>query len=110
MNNKVMIVDDEPDVLDSLRMVLENENYDVVTVGSGEECLKKLEEGFEGIILMDILMPGMNGFDTIKEIVSRGYINNVAMRYAKTACLYSFFSTLSKTPCHTAFKMFFQTR
>jgi len=79
MTNKVMIVDDEPDVLDSLKMILEKENYDVVTVDSGKECLKKLEQGFEGIILMDIMMPGMDGFDTIKEIVDRGYINNVAI-------------------------------
>jgi CheY-like chemotaxis protein len=79
MNNKIMIVDDEPDILESLKMVLEKEKYDVVTVESGEECLKKLEEGFKGIILMDILMPGMNGFDTIKEIVNRGYINDVAI-------------------------------
>jgi CheY-like chemotaxis protein len=79
MNNKVMIVDDEPDVLESLRTVLEKANYEVVTVESGEDCLKKLEQGFKGIILMDIMMPGMNGFDTIKEIVNRGYINDVAI-------------------------------
>ena len=79
MNPKVMIVDDEPDVLDSLRSILEHENYEVVTVESGAECLEKLKDGFEGVILMDILMPEMNGWDTIKEIVNRGYIKNVAI-------------------------------
>jgi len=79
MNKKVMIVDDEPDILDSLKLVLERENYDVITVESGLQCLEKLEDGFEGVILMDIMMPGMNGFDTIKEIVNRGYIKNVAI-------------------------------
>lgn len=79
MNPKVMIVDDELDVLDSLRTILEHENYEVVSVESGDECLKKLEDGFEGIILMDILMPEMTGWDTIKEIVDRGYIKNVAI-------------------------------
>jgi len=79
MNKKIMIVDDEPDILDSLKLVLEREKYDVITVESGRKCLEKLEEGFEGVILMDIMMPGMNGFDTIKEIVNRGYINNVAI-------------------------------
>lgn len=79
MSTKVMIVDDEPDVLDSLRLTLEHENYEVITVESGAECLKILEDGFKGIILMDILMPEMNGWDTIKEIVNRGYIKNVAI-------------------------------
>lgn len=79
MNTKVMIVDDDPDVLDSLRSMLEHEKYEVVTVESGPECLKKLENGFKGIILMDILMPDMNGWDTIKEIVDRGYIKDVAI-------------------------------
>ncbi|MCK4365157.1 MAG: response regulator [Thermoplasmatales archaeon] len=79
MNTKVMVVDDEPDVLDSLKSILEHENYEVITVESGSECLKKLEDGFEGIIFMDILMPEMDGWDTIKEIVNRGYIRNVAI-------------------------------
>ena len=79
MNTKVMIVDDEPDVLDSLKSILEHKNFDVEIVESGTECLKKLEDGFKGIILMDILMPEMNGWDTIKEIVKRGYIKDVAI-------------------------------
>ena len=79
MNKKIMIVDDEPDILESLKLVLEKENYDVITVESGLKCLKKLEEGVEAVILMDIMMPERNGFDTIKEIVNRGYIKNVAI-------------------------------
>lgn len=74
-----MIVDDEPDVLESLKTVLENEKYHVVLAENGERCLELLESGFKGVILMDIMMPGMDGFDTIKEIVSRGYISNVVI-------------------------------
>jgi len=79
MNTKVMIVDDEPDVLDSLKTALEHNNYEVITVESGLECLKKLEEGFKGIILMDIMMSNMSGWDTIREIVNRGFIRDVAI-------------------------------
>jgi CheY-like chemotaxis protein len=79
MNPKVMIVDDDPDILASFKSMLEHENYEVVTAESGEECLQKLQEGFKGIILMDILMPNMNGWDTIKEIVEQGYIKDVAI-------------------------------
>lgn len=79
MKKKVMIVDDEPDILESFKIVLEKENYDVITAPNGFECLKKLEQGFQGIILMDVMMPEMSGFDTIKKIVEKGYIKDVAI-------------------------------
>jgi len=79
MKNKVMIVDDEPDILESLKIILERENYEVTTVNSGKECIERLKDGFKGVILMDLMMPGMNGFDTIKEIVNQGFINDVAI-------------------------------
>jgi len=79
MDKKVMIVDDEPDVLNSLKTVLERQNYYVITVTNGYECLKQLEKGFEGIILMDLMMPEMDGWETINQIVKKGYIKNVAI-------------------------------
>lgn len=79
MNNKVMIVDDEPDILHSLKLVLEKNDYEVITAADGHECLKYLEKGFKGIILMDLMMPNMDGWETIAEIVKRGYMKNVAI-------------------------------
>lgn len=79
MNNKIMVVDDEIDILISLRAVFEKQKYEVTTVESGEECLKHLEKGFRGIILMDIMMPDMDGWDTIREIVKRDLIKDVVI-------------------------------
>ena len=79
MNKRIMIVDDEPDILFSLKTIFEKQNYDVVTVSNGIECLKEIEKGFKGIILMDLMMPKMDGWDTISEIVKKGYIDNVAI-------------------------------
>ena len=79
MNKKIMIVDDEPDILISLRTVFERQSYEVVTVKSGTECLERLEKGFKGVILMDIMMPNMDGWDTIKEIVDKGLMKNIAI-------------------------------
>jgi DNA-binding response OmpR family regulator len=79
MNKKVMIVDDEPDVLESLRTILEREHYDVITVENGAECLTEIEKGFRGVILMDLMMPVMDGWDTIQEIVNRGFQKEVAI-------------------------------
>jgi len=79
MTKRVMIVDDEPDVLISLKKILEQQNYDVITVTNGMDCLEELERGFTGIILMDLMMPVMDGWETINEIVKRGLIDNVAI-------------------------------
>ena len=79
MKKKVMIVDDEPDVVDSLKAILKKNRFDVTTASNGDECLKKLEEGFKGVVLLDLLMPDKDGWDTLKEIVDKGYIKNVAV-------------------------------
>lgn len=79
MKEKILIVDDEPDVLDSLKMVLESQNYDVDIASNGAECLEKLESGFKGIILLDLMMPVMDGWDTIKQIIEKGYMKDVAI-------------------------------
>jgi len=77
MEKEVMIVDDDPSVLKTCQKIISRNNIKVRTAESGQECLKELEKGFKGIILMDIIMPEMDGWDTIEEIVQRGYIKNV---------------------------------
>jgi len=79
MEKKLMIVDDDPDVLIVIRRIFEKEGYEVFTVDSGKDCIKELEKGFKGIILMDIMMPFMDGWDTIKEIIDKGLAKNVAI-------------------------------
>ena len=77
MRKKIMIVDDEPDILDSLRIVLEHHDFEVIAVDNGKKCLKEIEKGFKGVVLIDLMMPELDGWDTINEIVKRGLINNV---------------------------------
>jgi DNA-binding response OmpR family regulator len=72
-----MVVDDDPDILISLRKIFEREGYEVLTVDTGWDCLKELERGFKGIILMDIMMPFMNGWDTIEQILKQGLTEDV---------------------------------
>jgi DNA-binding response OmpR family regulator len=79
MKKKVLIVDDEPDVVDSLKVILKKNRYKVETASNGDECIKKLEEGFKGVVLLDLLMPEKDGWETLKEIVDKGYIKNVAI-------------------------------
>lgn len=71
MEKKLMIVDDDPYILITVRELFEPLGYQVYTVNDGKTCLFELKNGFKGVILMDIMMPIMSGWDTIKEIVSQ---------------------------------------
>lgn len=85
MKHRVMVVDDEPSVSRTVHRILEMAGYDVITVDNGMACLEQLAEGFKGLILMDVMMPGMDGWDTIEKIVENGYArgNIICMLTAK---------------------------
>jgi DNA-binding response OmpR family regulator len=72
-----MIVDDDPDILISLRSVFEHHRFEVLAVDSGRDCIKELEKGFKGIIFMDLIMPFMDGWDTLREIIDRGLDDDI---------------------------------
>ncbi len=65
---KIMVVDNEPDIVDLTRTVLELGGYQVVTAYSGEECLRNLEKDKVDLVLLDIMMPGMSGWDVFNRI------------------------------------------
>jgi len=65
---KILVVDDEPDFLEVLRLRLEASEYEVTTVSSGEDALAKIREEKPDAVLLDILMPGMDGLEVLKRI------------------------------------------
>jgi len=65
---KIMVVDNEPDIVDLTRTVLELGGYNVVAAHSGEECLRILEQEEVDLVLLDIMMPGMSGWDVFNRI------------------------------------------
>lgn len=67
--NRVLIVDDDPHILLSVRVTLEDAGYDVITASSGERCISVLQSGFTGVILLDVMMPDCDGWDTIRAIM-----------------------------------------
>lgn len=73
----IMVVDDDEDILFTVRSIFKRYPVQVETAKSGAECLEKLSKGFRGVVLMDIMMPGMDGWDTIKEIVDQGYADDL---------------------------------
>lgn len=70
MSVAVMIVDDDPDIVDWVALQLSARGYTVLKAASGQACVENLRQGFRGVILMDIMMPGMSGWDTIRVIVA----------------------------------------
>ena len=67
----VLIVDDQPENLLTLRAVLESDGHHIVQADSGEEALKRLLEEDFAVILLDVQMPGLDGFATAEYIKRR---------------------------------------
>ncbi|MDM8529704.1 PAS domain S-box protein [Anaerolineales bacterium HSG25] len=68
MTNKVLIVDDEPKNLDVLHTCLREADFKVVTAKSGEAALKRIAYAKPDIILLDINMPGIDGYETCRRL------------------------------------------
>ena len=68
INARIMLVDDEPDINAALSVVLKREGYDVDTFENPFIALEKLKPGFYGLIILDVKMPQMDGFELYREI------------------------------------------
>jgi two-component system, OmpR family, response regulator VicR len=68
MANKIMVVDDEPDVVDLVKLVLESDGFSVVTAYSGKEALEKIDREMPDLVLLDIMMPQMDGWEVYSRI------------------------------------------
>jgi CheY-like chemotaxis protein len=65
---KILVVDDDPDIREAIGAVLEAHSYIVVTACDGEEGLVKLKDERPDLMVLDLLMPKMDGFAVLKEI------------------------------------------
>jgi CheY-like chemotaxis protein len=86
MAKKIMVVDDEPDILESVSGLLESEGYDVIAAVDGAECLKKLDGGVKpDLILMDFFMPGMSGREVVEKIRLNPKTKNLKIAFLTVA-------------------------
>jgi len=65
---KILIIDDEEVVLDSCKLILRKENYQITTVSNGDLGLQVLKELEPDLVLVDLKMPGLSGFEVLKRI------------------------------------------
>ena len=68
MAYKLLLVDDDKDIIEFLTPRLRHEGYDVVVAFDGEECLTMVKTHNPDIILLDLIMPKLDGFGVLKEI------------------------------------------
>ena len=68
MAGKILVVDDDPDILDAVAMILESQGYEVVTARDGIEGLATLKAEKPDLMILDLLMPKMDGFAVCKEL------------------------------------------
>jgi DNA-binding response OmpR family regulator len=67
---RILIVDDDAMAREILKRILEHAGYEVMTAGSGPEALRKLHEGIPHLVVVDLMMPEMDGFELCRRIKS----------------------------------------
>ena len=65
---KILVVDDDPDILDAVALILESQGYEVVTARDGIEGLANLKAEQPDLMILDLMMPKMDGFAVCKEL------------------------------------------
>jgi two-component system nitrogen regulation response regulator NtrX len=68
MKPRILVIDDEAAIRDSLRMILEYEDYEFIGAASGPDGIASVKRDAPDLVVLDIKMPGMNGLDTLAEI------------------------------------------
>lgn len=65
---KILIIEDEKALMNVMRIKLESENYEVLTALGGEEGIKVIQEKMPDLVLLDIIMPEMDGFEVLEKL------------------------------------------
>src|SRR5262245_26796283 len=67
---RILVVDDSEDIRDSFCLVLEEDGYEVLTASSGQEAIDKTRASRPDLILLDLVMPGMDGLEVLTRLRS----------------------------------------
>jgi CheY-like chemotaxis protein len=78
MANKILIVDDDPDIIELLESILQGHGYETDSAQNGLECLRMVKKNPPNLILMDIMMPILDGIKTLESLY-KDDVNNRAI-------------------------------
>lgn len=70
MAKKILLADDEPDIVMILKRYLEVDGYEVVTANDGQEAMDKIANDTFDLLILDVMMPKMNGWEACKKLKS----------------------------------------
>lgn len=74
MKNKILIAEDDEDIVGLLTLYLEKENYEVIPAANGEEALMIVQRTKVSVVILDIMMPKLNGYELTKKIREMGTV------------------------------------
>jgi len=77
MANKILLIDDDPDLVELVKSRLEAEEYEVITASDGSAGLEKSITESPDLIILDIMMPNMDGYTFVKEIKANPSIKHI---------------------------------
>lgn len=78
---KILLVDDEPDIIEILRYNLSQEGYEVYSAKDGKSAIKKAEKEIPNLIIMDVMMPHMDGIETCSIIRKNPIFNDTIIMF-----------------------------
>ena len=79
--NKILLVDDDPDILEIISYSLENEGYSIYKAMNGLQAIEIAEKVTPDLIIMDLMMPEMNGVEACEQITKSTKLNNVIITF-----------------------------
>lgn len=84
MKEKILIAEDEKELAKAIKIILEYNNYEVTVTNNGAEAIQKTDEDSFSCIILDIMMPVMNGIDALKEMRENGVNTPIILLTAKS--------------------------
>ena len=78
---RILLVDDEPDVIEIIKYNLDQEGYNVMTASNGKEALKKAQKNTPHLIIIDVMMPEMDGIEACEQLRSDTTFNDTIIMF-----------------------------
>ena len=76
MAGEILVVDDEPNIVLSLEFLMKKEGYGVRTASNGEEAMQAIRESKPDLVLLDVMMPRMDGYEVCQAVRSDPQLND----------------------------------
>ena len=83
-NAYILIVDDDPDIIEGILMILETKSYRLATARDGKQCMEMVAEDIPDLLILDLLMPRMDGWGVIREMRSNPRYSSIPIMILST--------------------------